>query len=109
MAFALGACGPGQSFDEWHDSTEAETFVEEGAVVGGQAESQYSSVGYLGFLDGEWQPSAPRSAEPPLRAHCGATLVTPAMAVTAAHRLDTLPPRRLQVVGFGTLAEKRWV
>jgi V8-like Glu-specific endopeptidase len=59
------------------------------AVIGGEPEVCYPAVGYVTFLGAE---------------HCGATVIAPRVAVTAAHCVET---GELDGFGLGQLTRRR--
>ncbi len=61
-------------------------------VIEGVPESGYSAVGFLRETPSE-------------DAHCGATLIAPAIAITAAHCVENSTDAGRYVVGFGTVAD----
>lgn len=63
----------------------------ESDVIGGRPETGYSPVGYLAS-----------TAYPQYKTICGATLIAPTVAVTAAHCVDDVAVTTLSV-GFGTV------
>lgn len=87
VAFLAVGCGT--------TSTAAES---ESEVIGGAPEAGYAAVGFL--RDTHF------GADGATNVTCGATLIAPDVAITAAHCVENTTDAERFIVGFGTIADE---